>query len=512
MDGKLTSLIRFAALYLAVALCLSSSANAQDKPAGPLDLRVTVSNNGRTIFNSLIDAIVTHAGLAGELTIRHAESIAALRDFCRNSGETNPEIVMSIHRMQPALATECANNGVTDFAEVELGRSALILAVRSGSLLSDLTNRQVYLALAREVPYRESFSRNTSVRWSDVDPSLPEQDIRFQLPMRSEGIRSIFDSLVLEGGCRNEDAVKQIFDARQRTSRCITARTDRVREIPRAQAMRTLLEAPVGTVGVLSQIDVLRSGGQLVGLSLDGVAPTQAAIRNGIYDYTTSFWLYAKRVTAASGRSEAVDTAIEHIIEHAQSEDVVGPDGPLQSLGLVPLPPNEREAQRAALGNHGGGPFGIWSMAGWVGSLASDTWTMFGVRPDLPPEATAGPPATFASLMDIAGYRVTELNSSIGILPDASMVFGISREMSDSDQAFLERTLYRDALRRPGALSALQRKIVRSILGVREVGNFEVSKVEIVFLPLPKVALAVSPKGVLHTAGQQPDSGPGDAQ
>jgi hypothetical protein len=275
--------------------------------------------------------------------------------------------------------------------------------------------------------------------------------------------------------------------------------------------MRTLLEAPIGTVGVLSQVDVLRSGGQLVGLSLDGVAPSQAAILNGVYDYTTSFWLYAKRGRAASGGSEAVDAAIEHVIEQAQSENVVGPDGPLQGLGLVPLPPNERAAQRAALANQGGGPFGIWSMVGWVGSFAADTWTMFGVRPSLPPDAV-GPPATFASLMDIAGYRVTELNSSIGILPDASMVFGIAREMSDSDQAFLERTLYRDALRRPGALSALQRRIVRSILGVREVGNFEVSKVEIVFLPLPKVALVVSPKDVLHAAGQQLNNGPGDAQ
>ena len=509
MHGTLASFVRIAALSLAVALCSASGTDAQEKP-GPLDLRVTVSTNGRTIFDSLIVAIVTHAGLAGELTIRHADSIVALRDFCRNSGESSPDIVLSIHRMQPALATECANNGVDDVAEVEIGRSALILAVRAGSMLSDLTDRQVYLALAREVPYRDSFSRNTSVRWSDVDPSLPEQDIRFQLPMRSEGSRSIFDSLVLEGGCRNESAVKQIFDAQRRTSRCVTARTDRVREIPRAQAMRMLLEAPPGTVGVLSQTDVLRSGGQLVGLSLDGVAPTQSAILNGVYDYTTSFWLYAKRHRAAGGGSEAVDAAIEHIIEQAQSEDVVGPDGPLQSLGLVPLPPNERAAQRAALASYGG-PFGIWSMMGWMGSLASDTWTMFGIRPSLPPEA-AGPPSTFSSLMDIAGYRVTELNSSIGILPDASMVFGIAREMSDSDQAYLERTLYRDSLRRPGALPALQRRIVRSILGVREVGNFEVSRVEIVFLPLPKVALVVSPKDVLHAAAQQSDNGPGDAQ
>jgi hypothetical protein len=89
-------------------------------------------------------------------------------------------------------------------------------------------------------------------------------------------------------------------------------------------------------------------------------------------------------------------------------------------------------------------------------------------------------------------------------------VFGIAREMSDSDQAFLERSLYRDALRRPGALSAMQRKIVHSIIGVREVGSFEVSKVEIVFLPLPKVALVVSPKDVIRASERQSGSGDGE--
>jgi hypothetical protein len=134
---------------------------------------------------------------------------------------------------------------------------------------------------------------------------------------------------------------------------------------------------------------------------------------------------------------------------------------------------------------------------------------MFGVRSSIPPD-DVGPPATFTSLMDIAGYRVTEVNSSIGILPDAGMVFGIAREMSDSDQTFLERSLYRDSLRRPGALSAMQRKIVHSIIGVREVGSFEVSKVEIIFLPLPKVALVVSPKDVVRASERQSGSGDGE--
>jgi phosphate transport system substrate-binding protein len=472
----------------------AAPAMAQGRPPLVRPL-IMVSLSGGPIFDPLVEAITSHGGETHALTITHEDSFNSLRRFCQNDGDASPDIVLAIHRLHSALAAECLANGVEDIAEVELGRSAMILAVRSGSMLTGLTSRQVYLAIAREVPYRDELVRNTAVRWSDVDPALPPQDIRFELPLRSEGSRAIFDSLVLEGGCRGEKAVKQIFSARQRTARCITARSDRVREIARGQAARALLDAPIGTVGVVSQLDIEKSGGLLVGLALDDVAPTQDAILSGAYDYSTSFWLYAKRNQATHGGTPALDALVEHLIEHSQSEEIVGPNGPLQSVGLVPLPPDERAAQRAALAARHGF-FSLASVTGWLTSFGSDAWAMLGPRYALPPEDTRRA-TDFTTLMDIAGYRVTDINSSIGIIPDAGMTFSISREMSDSDQNYLERELYRDSLRRPGAISALQRRIVRSIIGVRDVGGFEVSKVEIVFLPLPKVALTVSPKDVL---------------
>jgi phosphate transport system substrate-binding protein len=500
------AIVRCAVLALAVALACVRPAAAQNSPTAPL-LRVVVSTSGRAIFDSLLATIATRANLADQLSVKYADPLTALRNFCQNTAGSSPDIVLATHRMQAALTTECANNGVGDVAVVELGRSALILAVRSGSMLSGLTSRQVYLALARDVPVHQEFVRNTAARWSDVDPALPAQDIRFQLPMRDDGSRAMFDELVLEGGCRNETAVKAIFIAPQRSARCTTTRFDRIREIPRAQAVRTLLEAPVGTVGVLSQVDIMRSGGQLVGVVLDGMSPTEDNILSASYDYSTSFWLYAKRGQSAS---PAVAVAIERIVAQAQSEAVIGPDGPLSGLGLVPLPADERAGQRAALAASTV-PFGLGSVAGWVTATLSGTWTMLAAGFTLA-QPTGPGVQDFTSLMDLAGYRITGISSSIGIIPDASMTFGIAREMSDADQAYLERALYRDSLRRAGALSTLQRRIIRTIMGVSEVGSFEVSKVELDFVPLPKVSFAVSPKDVLRANGQQPAPDAGDGE
>ena len=460
-------------------------------------LRVTVSTSGRTIFDSLLDTMATRAGLTGQLAIRYAEPQPALRDFCSEAAGIGPDIVLATDRMQVALVAECTRNGI-DVAVVELGRSALIFAARVGSELSGLTSRQVYLAVARDVPFKTEFTRNTAVRWADVDRALPAQDIRFQLPMRGEGSRATFDALVLQGGCRNEPAVRQVFDAQLRTARCVATRTDRVRELPGAQSVKALLEAPVGTVGVLSQREFSQAGGQLVGLAMDGVPPSADAIAQESYEFSTSYWLYARR--GARG--------VARLLAEAQSDAVIGPLGPLPALELVPLPSDEREAQRAALAT--GEAYSAGSVMGWLSATIQDAWHMFaGARQPMPAGMTNA--MDFTSLMDIAGYQITGVQSSIGIIPDAVMMFGIARETSDADHLYLERILYHDLLARPGAIAATQRRIIRSIVGARDVGGFEVSKVEVDFLPLPKVSLTVTPKGV--APGTHPlDSGPSESE
>ena len=369
-----------------------------------------------------------------------------------------------------------------------------MLAVRKGSSLSRLTAREVYLALARDVPDKDEFRRNTFVRWSDINHSLPPQDIRFQLPQPTDGDRAMFDALILQGGCRKEPLVKLIFATDQRTARCVTTRIDRVREIPADQSIQALLDAPEGTVGVLSYLELQQSGGALVGLTLDGVAPTQDAILDGSYDFADPFWLYAKRGQARRGRSPAIDAATDRIIAASLTDQVIGPGGLVTKLGLVPLAADDRIAQRAVLAPQPisyGSAFD--SLVSWASYTAGATRSLLGLALGQPsPEDTRGG-QDFTTLMDLAGYQTAEFQTSVGLFPGAGMTFGIVREMSEADQDHLERTLNHDAHERPGALAAFQREIVRSILDVSEGSNYEISQVQIEFLPLPSVKLIVSP-------------------
>ena len=97
--------------------------------------------------------------------------------------------------------------------------------------------------------------------------------------------------------------------------------------------------------------------------------------------------------------------------------------------------------------------------------------------------------------MDLAGYKATEFDTSIGIVPDATMTFGIVRALSEADKDYLERMLRLDAHGRTGAGPDLQRKIVRSVLDVSESEGYDVNQVDVELLPLPSLKLVLKPTG-----------------
>lgn len=99
----------------------------------------------------------------------------------------------------------------------------------------------------------------------------------------------------------------------------------------------------------------------------------------------------------------------------------------------------------------------------------------------------------FAWLMDIAGYKLKEIESSVGLIPTLGLTFGQARELTESDRDYVERMLERHARRNPGPMSAIQRTIVRGILDASEIGGFSVEKVDVDLFPLPKVKFILAP-------------------
>jgi len=469
-----------------------SSANSQNatKPR----LRIQAIPAGKAILDDIVAEVATQGTFGVHATVEPTPSVTTIRNFC-HGGPDSPDLIVGIHYLHPSIVTECEDKGVLEVVAVELGRIALVLATHSESPMKSLTSRQVYLAIAREVPYKQEFARNASVRWTDIDPSLPEMDIRFQLPTREEAPRQLFNTMVLENGCRAETSIKRIYDAEARTLKCVSARIDRIREIQQPNALHALLSAPSGTIGVLSLLDIAASNGRLVGVALDGAVPTYDSIMRATYTSAASLWMFAKRRPVVTDADARVNQAVQQIVNVARGEAVTGPDGLLARNGVVPLPPAEREQQRTATYSAPSTLHPEISKS-WITTVAMGLWQVVWPAPAPEPTTVSGSSQLdLTSLMDIAGYKVSSFDSSFGLIPGASMTFGIAREMSNSDQEYLDRVLYLDARHRVGLVAVLQRRIVRAVLDAIEGGGLEVRDVTVTFLPLPNVSLSVSPKG-----------------
>jgi len=274
-------------------------------------------------------------------------SVRAMEAFCAGIGPQTPDILLLTRRLPRAVVESCAANGVRDIVEVQLGLGAVVLAARRGEPMPGLTSRQVYEALAAERTVDEEFVPNTARFWSDLGPGLPRNEIRVILPVAGSGPRALFDDLVMEAGCRYVRDIRLLFEAAYRRAKCITARTDgRVMDVHADQVTAALLAAPPGTLAVVSYDQLATSGGNLVALPLDAIAPSIAAIGSLDYEQARTFFLYAKRQHSRNQQGVGVVRGIHEFLVESTSEHAGGPGGYLASAGLVPLVPAERAAQR----------------------------------------------------------------------------------------------------------------------------------------------------------------------
>ncbi|NQV99570.1 MAG: hypothetical protein HQ483_07720 [Rhodospirillales bacterium] len=99
----------------------------------------------------------------------------------------------------------------------------------------------------------------------------------------------------------------------------------------------------------------------------------------------------------------------------------------------------------------------------------------------------------FWGFLEDAGYKFKEVVTDVGIIPGVSFEFVIARELSEADRNSLERALEINAKRHPDIISALQRRIVRTLLEASELEGMRIEDLEITLLPLPGVQFVMAP-------------------
>ncbi|MBD3756407.1 MAG: substrate-binding domain-containing protein, partial [Gammaproteobacteria bacterium] len=130
--------------------------------------------------------------------------------FCGGIGEAHPDLTGASRAMKASEYELCVSNGVTDITEVQIGSDGLSIAVSRDSAYDwNLTEAQVYLGLAAQVMVDGELVDNPYMKWSDIDASLPDEDILAYGPPPTSGTRDAFVELAMVDGCLDIPEIKE---------------------------------------------------------------------------------------------------------------------------------------------------------------------------------------------------------------------------------------------------------------------------------------------------------------
>jgi phosphate transport system substrate-binding protein len=277
--------------------------------------------------------------------IESTGSGGGIKAFCAGVGVQHPDIANSSRRILPSEVSDCAKNGVAGIVEVKIGYDGIVLANAKSATHFQLALRDVYLALAKNVPDPAGGNRlvrNPYTKWSEINPRLPGDDIEVLGPPPTSGTRDAFNELVMEGGCKTFASIAALARDALLTA-CHTLRDDGhyIEAGENDNLIVQKLEASPRQLGVFGYSFLEQNGDKVQGAHIDGVAPDFDTIAEGTYPVSRPLYFYVKKAHVE------VIPGIRQYLAEFTGDAASGEFGYLTDNGLIPLPARERTEVQA---------------------------------------------------------------------------------------------------------------------------------------------------------------------
>ena len=276
--------------------------------------------------------------------IESTGSGGGMKLFCKGLGTGHPDITNASRRIKKNEFNQCKENGI-DVVEIKVGYDGIVIANSKKAKLLNLTKRQIFLALAKQVPEGNkeggSLVDNPNKKWSDIDPNLPNKKIEVLGPPPTSGTRDAFNELAIEGGCKTFPKLKAIKkqDKKKYKAICRAVREDGgfIEAGENDNLIVQKLVENENAFGVFGFSFLIENEDKIQGSTVDGMAPTMETIADKSYGVSRPLYFYVKLAHVD------VIPGIREFLAEYTSEDSWGPGGYLEERGMIPMPENERE-------------------------------------------------------------------------------------------------------------------------------------------------------------------------
>jgi len=323
-----------AAAVGAVLLTAATGAEARDQ------IRIVGSS---TVF-PFSTAVAENFGKTTDFKTPVVESTGSgggMKLFCSGIGVEHPDITNASRRIKESEFKKCTENGI-GITEVKIGFDGIVLANSKAAAPMALTKKQIFMALAKEVPMDGKMVANPYKNWSDIDPSLPNSAIEVLGPPPTSGTRDAFVELAMEGGAK---AFESLAALRKEDKKAFKAIAHTLREdgafIEAGENDNLIvqkLEANPAALGIFGFSFLDQNGDKIQGATVDGVEPDFDLIASGEYGVSRGLYFYVKQ------QHVGVIPGVQEFVAEFTSDKAWGMEGYLVDKGLIPLPEADRKS------------------------------------------------------------------------------------------------------------------------------------------------------------------------
>ncbi len=264
--------------------------------------------------------------------------------FCGGVGVDHPDITNASRAIKDSEKKTCAGNGVKEIIEVKIGYDGIVLANSKAATPLQLTRKDIFMALAKEVPdpkNPEKFIANPYVTWKDVNAALPDAKIEVLGPPPTSGTRDAFVELAMETGADTFESIKALKKTDKKLYKKIsqTVREDGayVEAGENDNLIVQKLQANPDAVGIFGFSFLDQNSDVIQGSVVEGTAPTFEAIAEGKYPVSRPLFFYVKKAHVD------VIPGMKGYLAEFTSEKAWGGEGYLADKGMIPMPDAERK-------------------------------------------------------------------------------------------------------------------------------------------------------------------------
>ncbi len=247
-----------------------------------------------------------------------------------------PDLTNSSRKMKTSEFKRAQENGVQKITEAVIGYDGIAIAQNTDNDPIDFTLEEITLAVAQEVPDPKGSGKlvkNPYKYWNDIADRLPKREIKIYGPPTTSGTRDAFEELAMEAATKKMEGYNGKYAKVRQDGAWIDAGEN-------DNLIVQKLSKDKGAFGIFGFSFLDENRDKIQGARISGVKPTPDTISSGEYPLSRSLFFYIK-----NGHVGEVPGLMDYV-SLFMSDKMIGPDGALKRIGLVPLPEELRKASQ----------------------------------------------------------------------------------------------------------------------------------------------------------------------